>query len=203
MVNEHSECILIGGQACEAPQLSFFLRSRQSRQSYLNYKDDNPLLKIKKILANEQQLNTNDTMIALCLACTSGVTDYTELARLGIDHECYIPRMAEHREIPTKDLPRYIEAKLSANILGNRSTDHHNEAQYERTYPDYQLWGEAERQVINNGRSNISDRPQIYILRKPTQAGGNQPSPYTEDFVSLPKRMLRATLSFFNLQVKS
>ena len=156
-------------------------------------------MKIKKILANDLQLNTQDTMLAICSRCK---TDYTLLAREGIPHNCYAPHFAEVRDLPITDLPRYIERQLSLNLLGNRSTDHHNEDHYNRTYSDYQLWGEAERQVFTNSRNDISDAPQIYILRKPTCGGGVQQSPFTEDFVSLPKRMLRATLGFLNLQVK-
>lgn len=156
-------------------------------------------MKIKKILANDLQLNKEDTVLAICSHC---FTDFTKLARLGINHDCYVSHPAEVRDLSIPDFPKYAETQLSLNLLGNRSTDHHNEDHYNRTYSDYQLWHETERQVFTNSRSDISDAPQIYILRKPTCGGGVQQSPFTEDFVSLPKRMLRATLGFLNLQVK-
>ena len=155
-------------------------------------------MKIKKILANEQQLNTDDIMMTFCLNCK---TDYTVLARLGRDHDCHLPYMAEHRDVSILDLKNLILTAIPLHLLGNRSTDHHNERQYEH-YSDYELWSQLGIQVVDSAKAPIGDKAQIFILRKETKTGGIQPSPFTEDFISLPRRIVMAVLSFFNLEIK-
>jgi hypothetical protein len=160
-------------------------------------------LKIKKILANELQLNNTDTMLAFCLSCR---TDYTFEAIEGVPHICFTNNFDDPKaNIDINHIKDYINTQVALNLLGNRSTDKHNEAHYRRNYPDYQLWSEVGRQVIQNDNNSgdLSDKAQLIFLRKPTKAGGIQPSPFTEEFISLPKKILRNILSFLNLQVKS
>ena len=156
-------------------------------------------MKIKKILANELQLNINDIILTFCFNCK---TDYTLLAQLGKEHDCHIPAMAEQRDISGQEIPNHISRAIPLHLLGNRSTDHHNERQYEH-FSGYEAWAHLDKQVIENGMTPIGDKAQLLILRKETKTGGVQPSPFTEDFVSFPRKCLTSILSFFNLETKT
>jgi len=155
-------------------------------------------LKIKKIYANEQQLNMTDIVMTFCLHCK---TDYTLLAREGIDHNCYNNSPIEFRNITGQSIQEHISRATALNLLGNRSTDHNNERQYEQ-FNGYEAWAHLDQRVIESGTAPIGDKAQIIILRKETKPGGIQPSPFTNDFISLPRRIVMAVLSFFNLEIK-
>jgi len=123
------------------------------------------------------------------------------LARLGMEHDCHLPTTSEQRDITGREIQEHISRAMALNLLGNRSTDHHNERQYEH-FNGYEAWAHLDQRVIENGRAPIGDRAQIFVLRKDTKTGGKQPSPFTEDFISLPRRIIMAVLSFFNLEIK-